>query len=125
MARILVIDDDELIRNSLSRCFTDMGHAVLLAGSLSDGIAQAETGVDIIYLDLNLPDGDGHEAINELSATSTHPEIIVITGLRDSDGAHKILDSGAWDYIQKPATPSSIKASLTRALNYRDRKNAG
>ena len=109
MAKILIIDDDDLIRSSLARCFSDMGHDIVLAQNLTEGMSHAATGVDVIYLDLNLPDGDGQTAINELAATPTKPEIIIITGLPDNFGAQETLNSGAWDYIQKPATPSSLK----------------
>jgi len=119
MARILIIDDDELIRNSLSRCFADMGHEILLAGDLRAGLGMAGTGVDVIYLDLNLPDGDGQKAIDDLAATPGHPEIIVITGLGNNYGARQSLASGAWDYIRKPASPQSVRASLADALAYR------
>ncbi|KUG28404.1 hypothetical protein ASZ90_001726 [hydrocarbon metagenome] len=119
MARILIIDDDELIRNSLSRCFADMGHEILLAGDLRAGLGMAGTGVDVIYLDLNLPDGDGQKAIDDLAASPGHPEIIVITGLGNNYGARQSLASGAWDYIRKPASPQSVRASLADALAYR------
>ena len=124
MARILIIDDDELIRSGLSRCFGDLGHEVLTAHGLGQGIERARSGVDVIYLDLSLPDGDGHTAINELSAAPGGPEIIVLTGLRDNFGAQETLTSGAWDYIQKPATPSILKSSLASALKYREDKVA-
>ena len=64
MARILIIDDDELIRSGLSRCFGDLGHEVLTAHGLGQGIERARSGVDVIYLDLSLPDGGrphGHQ----------------------------------------------------------------
>lgn len=119
MARVLVIDDDELIRNSLSRCFADMGHEVLLAGDLAQGRGLARAGVDVIYLDLHLPDGEGQGAIDDLVASPGRPEIIVITGLGDNFGAEETLARGAWDYIQKPASPGGVRASLESALEYR------
>lgn len=124
MARILIIDDDALIRRSLSRCFSELDHEVIQAEGLMQGTALAQKGVDIIYLDLNLPDGDGRTAINDLSATSGNPEIIVLTGLSDNFGAEETLTSGAWDYIQKPATPATLRASLKSALKYRKDKMA-
>lgn len=122
MAKVLIIDDDELVRKSLSRCFGDMGHEVALAGDLAQGMQRAREGVDVIYLDIGLPDGDGHKILSELSNTPSHPEIIVITGLRDNYGAQETMESGAWDYIQKPATPASIRASLESALSYRSER---
>ncbi|MHC1711330.1 MAG: sigma-54-dependent transcriptional regulator [Solidesulfovibrio sp.] len=125
MSRILIIDDDVFIRNSLARCFADMDHETLTAGSLGEGIPLAEAGVDVIYLDLDLPDGDGQKAIETLAATRAHPEIIVITGLGDNYGAKETLACGAWDYIPKPASPHAIKASLQSALNYRREHRSG
>ncbi len=124
MAKVLIIDDDEFVRKSLSRCLGDMGHAVELAGDLAQGMARAREGADVIYLDIGLPDGDGHTIINELANTASHPEIIVLTGLRDNYGAQETMENGAWDYIQKPATPASIRASLESALSYRSERLA-
>lgn len=124
MARILIIDDDPLIRGSLSRCFEDLGHDVLLAGGLVRGADLAGSGVDVVYLDLNLPDGDGRTAIHDLSDTPGTPEVIVLTGLSDNFGAEETLTSGAWDYIRKPATPETLRASLNSALKYRKDKTA-
>ena len=119
MARILVIDDDVLVRKSLARLFADLGHDVLLAENLAEGKARAEKGVDVIYLDLDLPDGDGLRVIDDLAATDRHPEIIVITGMGSSYGAQQTLQSHAWDYISKPASPQAVKESLQSALHYR------
>jgi two-component system NtrC family response regulator len=123
MARILIIDDDELIRNSLARCFSNLGHEVALAEGLAAGARLAQTGVDIVYLDLGLPDGDGRTAITGLAAAPGHPEVIVLTGLKDNFGAQETLTSGAWDYIQKPATPTALRSSLESALQYRADRN--
>lgn len=122
MARILIIDDDALIRNSLSRCFAAMDHETISAEGLNEGIRQAKTGVDVIYLDLNLPDGDGRKAIHTLSSNPESPEIIVLTGQSDNFGAEETLTSGAWDYIQKPASPAKLRSSLESALSYRQQK---
>jgi len=119
MARVLIIDDDELILKSLSRCFAGLDHEVLTASNLADGLAGAREGVDVIYLDLGLPDGDGRRAVSELAASPSKPEVIILTGLHDRERAQEILNNGAWDYIQKPATPASLKASLVAALKYR------
>jgi two-component system NtrC family response regulator len=122
MARILIIDDDKLIRSSLARCFDALGHDVIVAEGLTQGTQLARENVDIIYLDLNLPDGDGRTAINDLSAAPGTPEVIVLTGLSDNFGAKETLTSGAWDYIQKPATPTTLRNSLESALKYRTDK---
>lgn len=124
MARILIIDDDQLIRSSLSRCFEGAGHDVLLAGGLTEGTGMAQGGVDVVYLDLNLPDGDGRTAIDALASAPGSPEIIVLTGQSDNFGAEETLTSGAWDYIRKPASPTTLRNSLESAIKYRKNKSA-
>ena len=118
MARILIIDDDPLIQSSFTRCLGEMGHEILAAGSLREGFALAETGVDVVYLDLNLPDGDGKKGVDALAATAGRPEVIIITGAGNNYGAQETLGSGAWDYLPKPASPAILRASLESALGY-------
>lgn len=119
MARILIIDDDALVRKSLSRLFRDRGHSVIMADTLATGITEADKGVDVVYLDLDLPDGDGLQVIDELASAASNPEVIVITGMGSSFAARKSMESSAWDYISKPASPSAVLSSLDSALAYR------
>ena len=119
MARVLIIDDDPLVRRSIERCVADMGHDALTAGSLTEGLTLAATGVDTVYLDLSLPDGDGQNAVEVLAACPSHPEVIVITGMGGNYGAEDSLAQGAWEYIAKPASPAIIRESLTSVLEYR------
>lgn len=120
MANILVIDDDPFVRSSFKRLFKSLGHDVLAADSLAEGEKLAARGVDIIYLDINLPDGDGLQVIDDFAAAPGRPEVIVITGAGSRDGARRSLQSNAWDYIAKPASPQVIRDSLASALEYRN-----
>lgn len=124
MARVLIIDDDPLVCLSIKRCVADMGHEVLTAGDLKEGLALAATGVDLVYLDLSLPDGDGQTAVEALAACPLHPEVIVITGMGGNYGAEDSLAQGAWEYISKPASPAVIRESLGSVLEYRLSKSA-
>ena len=123
MARILVIDDDKLVLKSFSRLFKDKGHKVLLADTLSAGKEAAQKGVDVIYLDLDLPDGDGLHLIDDLTAMPWNPEVIVITGMGSDYAARKSMERNAWDYISKPASPSAVLETLESALTYRRKAN--
>jgi two-component system NtrC family response regulator len=124
MARILVVDDDVLVRNSFSRLFETMGHDVLLAGNIAAAETEAKKGVDVIYLDLDLPDGNGIKAIDSLGSLKGHPEIVVVTGMGSLYGAQQTLQSNIWDYITKPASPRIIKETLHGALQYRKESRA-
>lgn len=125
MSKILIIDDDVLVGRSLSRLFSDMGHEVLLADSLTEGRRLAEAALDVIYLDLDLPDGDGLAALDVLAAGAGRPEIIVITGMGAGYGAEKSLSGSVWDYIAKPASPKVFRESLESVLAYRAQAGDG
>jgi two-component system NtrC family response regulator len=125
MGKILIIDDDEMICLTLSRIFNDMGHDVAYVMTLAEGKKKAITSdFDVVFLDVRLPDGNGLEAIPIIQATPVGPEVIIITGFADSDGAELAIKNNAWDYIRKPASIERISLTLKRALQYREEKLA-
>ncbi len=119
-ARILVIDDDEGMCYTLTRMAEEEGHEAQSALTLEEGLAQIRSGrYDVVFLDVRLPDGSGIKAISQVRTVSTPPEIIIVTGYGDKDGAKTALKSGVWDYIEKPARIDALRLSLKRALQYR------
>ena len=125
MARILIIDNDPLIRSTLTALIGDMGYEAEKAATLSQGVKMAREGAfDVVYLDLDLPDGNGIDSISEISSAPTNPEVIIITGIGGSDGAALAVRNGAWDYIEKPASLEAVKLPLLRALQYRSEKQS-
>jgi two-component system NtrC family response regulator len=73
---------------------------------------------------VNLPDGNGIEAIQQVRRLSSVPEVVIFTGAGDPDGAELAIKSGAWDYILKSASIQEMTLTLTRALEYRAEKSA-
>ncbi|MDY6970767.1 MAG: sigma-54 dependent transcriptional regulator [Thermodesulfobacteriota bacterium] len=125
MAEILVIDDDKMVCDTMSRVIRDMGHNVKCVGSLEEGIREARSGdFDVVFLDVRLPDGNGLNKLPTFQTVKSLPEVIIITGYADSDGAELAVRNNAWDYIKKPASIDSVTLSLVRALQYREGKNA-
>lgn len=123
MANILVIDDDEMICEALDDLFTPMGHKVAYALRLKDGLKKASSEFfDLVFLDVRLPDGNGLKAIPEIREAPSSPEVIIITGEGDPDGAELAIKSGSWDYIQKPVSAEAVKLPLIRVLQYRAEK---
>jgi two-component system NtrC family response regulator len=124
-ARILVIDDDEGMCYTLTRMAEEEGHEAQAARTLKDGLAKIHSGeYDVVFLDVRLPDGSGIKAIPSVQTVPAPPEIIIVTGYGDKDGAKTALKSGVWDYIEKPARIDALRLSLKRALQYRrQRKN--
>ena len=123
MSKILIIDDDHQICNVFSKIFTRMDHMVELSFTLKEGIDKAvANNFDIVFLDVNLPDGNGLDAIEVINDQPFSPEIIIMTGDSDPEGAELAMKSKAWDYIQKSGSHKDFKFSLIRALEYRQQK---
>jgi len=121
MANILVIDDDRMIRSALAAQLTQFRHTVMAAETLADGMEMLSLApFDIVFLDINLPDGSGLEALPAIRQTEANPEVIIITGEGSAKGAEMAIRTGAWDYLQKPLARQEIELQLTRALDYRD-----
>lgn len=120
MAVVLIIDDDPDFCYALSRIVQRSGHDPLISRTMAQGYETVrKVSVDAVYLDVRLPDGNGLSMLPELAALPTSPEIIIITGAGDADGAELAITSGAWDYIDKSTPSKDIALALKRALAYR------
>jgi two-component system, NtrC family, response regulator len=78
---------------------------------------------DVVFLDVRLPDGNGLDGIPRLLETQPPPEVVIITGSGDPDGAEIAIRNGAWDYLQKPLSVVKILLPIKRVLQYRDDLN--
>jgi len=123
MAKILIIDDDEIFCDLLKTAFSNEGHHVDCALTLEAGSKAVSGGsVDVVFLDVRLPDGNGLDKLQEIQHAASSPEVIILTGAGTADGAELAIKSGAWDYICKPSSVSSMTLALRRALQYREEK---
>ncbi|KHK03308.1 sigma-54-dependent transcriptional regulator [Desulfovibrio sp. TomC] len=123
MAHILVIDDDAFFREFLGRLLAAEGHETARAASVAeaDGLARAAE-FDLVFLDVRLPDGSGLDLLPRLRVLPSEPEVIIITGAGDPDGAELAILSGAWDYIEKSASQEALRLACLRALRFREKK---
>ncbi len=120
---VLIIDDNAQLCRSLVKFISRLGMGADSAGTLARGLSMAvEQSYDVIFLDVNLPDGCGLDIIAKLRESHFPPEIIIITGYGNEDGAEIAIQSEAWDYIQKGTSFQNFKLSLSRALQYREQK---
>jgi len=120
MAHILIIDDDKVLCSMLFEQVKRAGHSAVMAYTLNDGLAKARLeSFDIVLLDVQLPDGNGLEGLPTFKSTPAEPEVIIITGQGEADGAERAVVSGAWSYIEKPHVLRALELHLTRALQYR------
>lgn len=123
MAKILVVDDEPKVRLLLNELFIRKGHSISTAGTLREGITISEgDSFDIVFLDVRLPDGNGLNVIPDFSASPGAPEIVIMTGFGDPDGADLAISSGAWDYLQKPPSINQFLFTLEKAIKYREQK---
>ncbi len=123
MADILIIDDEPSVCKFLGQTISTQGHAVESALSLKQGLAKAQSGdFAVVFLDVNLPDGNGLDALAAFKQVRSGPEVIIITGAGDPDGAELAIRSGAWTYLQKPPLMADILLQLNRVLQYREEK---
>ncbi|MCP4339506.1 MAG: sigma-54-dependent Fis family transcriptional regulator [Desulfobulbaceae bacterium] len=123
MARILIIDDDRVLAEMLVEQMAASEHDAQSAYTLADGLELLQQiSFDVVLLDVQLPDGNGLEYIPIITACASKPEVIIITGQGDADGAEKAVLSGAWSYIEKPYVIRELSLQLTRVLQYRREK---
>ncbi|MGD0972339.1 MAG: sigma-54 dependent transcriptional regulator [Desulfobaccales bacterium] len=123
MARVLIIDDDQMFGEMLSEMVQTLGQESLCAPTLAEGLRLATAGgFDVVFLDVRMPDGSGLEMLPQVRQTSSAPEVIIITGAGDPDGAELAILNGAWDYIEKPSSIKQMSLPLVRALQYRQEK---
>lgn len=126
MASILIIDDDPGFGQVLAEVARSEGHTPSWAITLAQGLEMAiRVKPEVVFLDVFLPDGNGLEAVGPLKNTQSRPEVIVVTGLVDAEGAECAIRGGAWDYIEKNSSAPQLALSLKRALRFRGAERAG
>ncbi len=125
MPNILIVDDDETIRKIFQNLISRSGHAVFAAKNMEEGLRLIETEpIDIVFLDVLLPDGNGLEALSIIKQKPFSPEVIIITGSISEDGVELAIKNGAWNFIQKPLIITEILTQLEQTLEYRYKKLA-
>ncbi|MBV9824695.1 MAG: response regulator transcription factor [Alphaproteobacteria bacterium] len=118
--RVLVIEDDPAIRRFLRTSLTAQGYLVTDAEDGTAGLGQLRrSAVDILVLDLGLPDINGLDIIERVRGQGSAIPIVVLSSRSDEAGKVKALDLGADDYITKPFGIDELLARLRAALRHR------
>ncbi|MCF0172208.1 MAG: sigma-54-dependent Fis family transcriptional regulator [Bacteroidales bacterium] len=114
--KLLVIDDERAIRNTLKEILEYEGHTVNLAEDGEKGYAAAVAEqYDAIFCDIKMPGMDGMELLSRLSTEGCESPIIMISGHGDIDTAVSCIKTGAYDFIQKPLDLNRILITLKNA----------
>jgi two-component system response regulator AtoC len=125
--RILVIDDEPSIRESLEMFLREKHFHVLCAPTASDGLAAWQKNrPDVIILDIRLPDLSGQEVLKKITSEDPDVKIIMITAFHDMESTINAMRHGAFDYVHKPLDVDELERSIAMALHIADAsKNGG
>lgn len=117
--KVVVIDDEPIIRRSLELQLRSKRLSVSLCSSIADAErCIAKDNFDLMFVDVRLPDGDGTDLLNRLAATPDRPLIVMMTGYGTIESAVTCIRAGAFDYIIKPFSASQIDVILKKAENF-------
>jgi DNA-binding NtrC family response regulator len=119
-ARILIVDDEEIVIRSCVRILGDSAYAVDSARDGWEALRKVDdTDYDVIVLDIMMPKIDGIEVLQHVKETHPDIDVIMMTGLSQIQTAVKAMKLGAFDYLSKPFDPDELKHVVDRALERR------
>ncbi len=117
MPKLLIVDDEPIIRHSFQKAFATDAVEVLTAGTVAEGRRRVEAdGPDVIVVDLQLPDGSGLDLLRWVAETDPRRPVILITARGTADAAIEAMTRGAFDYLLKPLDLESFTRLVGRAF---------
>ncbi len=117
MATVLVVDDSEFMRRVIRNILEGGGHRVLEAKNADEALKVfKEQGVDIITMDIVMPETDGIETVKRLKEADHSVKIIMISALGHQRTVMRALEAGALDFIMKPFTSDDVLESVNAVL---------
>jgi len=124
LPRVLIVDDEEGVREGLRTLLQREGLHVETAGSAEDGARRVENrSFDLVFLDLNLPGADGLSMLGRFRRGNVPADVVVLTGYGTVANTVEAMRKGAADVIEKPFATDRILAVLRRVLETRQLKN--
>lgn len=117
MSRILIIDDDDSIRESLDMYLTEEGYDVEVADSGWGGINKfTDARTELVILDIRLPDVSGFFVYDELRKRDDKAKIIMITAFHDDKTISEAMEKGVFRYIKKPIDMNILDLAIVEAM---------
>jgi DNA-binding NtrC family response regulator len=118
--KVLIVEDEPVVRNVLNEIFLRRKCTVATAASISEAEAMVTQELfDLMMLDIRLPDGDGQKFLEHVAMLPERPLVVMVTGNGTIESAVACMRAGAFDYVMKPFTPSQIDIVLKKAQSYR------
>lgn len=114
---ILVVDDELIVRESLSKWFAEEGYHVDVADNAAGALKKLQANHwNIMLVDIRMPGMDGIELLHRVKETNKHIAVVIITAFASVDTAVKSLKDGAYDYITKPIDPDYLDHLIDKIL---------
>ena len=115
-SRILVVDDEPLVRWSLRERLTAEGHDVVEAATAEEAVDKSRDDVDLIFLDFKLPDGDGLSVLRKVKERTPDLPVILMTAFSTIENAVEAMKLGAFHYVNKPFNLDEVLLLAEKAL---------
>jgi two-component system response regulator PilR (NtrC family) len=120
MASILVVDDEQSMRELLQILLGDAGHEVAVEAGLAGALARLSGGAfDLVVSDLRLGRGSGLDVLREVKASAPATEVVMMTAFASTENAVQAMKLGAYDYVLKPFKVDELKLVVEKALEHR------
>ena len=115
--KVLIIDDQNAILESLSMFFLEKGYETLTAEDGREGLEKVESELpDLVILDIRLPDTNGIDILKEIKTTNDQIFVIMITAFHDMEPTIEAMKYGAFDYIHKPIDINELDVSVNKVV---------
>jgi len=123
MPTVLIIDDEESILRSLSAALTRRGYEVLTAATGGEGVRKLSDTVDVVLLDVRLPDFDGLKVLKKIREKQPLVGVVMISAHGTIEAAVSAVKLGAFDFLEKPLSLEKVVIALENALKLRRLEN--
>jgi len=115
--KVLVVDDEAVVVNSIRKILTRKGFAIQEAFSCKEALAQVfAQDYDLVLLDMKMSDGNGMDVLQRIKAKRPDLRVVIVTGYASIDTAVEAIQKGASDYMAKPFTPDELYSMTNRVL---------
>ena len=117
--KIIVVEDDQIVRRNLEQLLRQQRYEVATAGTLAAvrELMERDT-FDLIFLDVRLPDGEGTDLLREIQSLPQKPLVVIVTGFGSVESAVDCMRNGAFDYMLKPFSSDQVQVILKKAENF-------
>ena len=124
MAEILVVDDDDIIRDTLCELLSQ-DHACQTAATAEEALTRLKSQLfDVVLTDVSMPGLSGLELLNRMVQLYPDTPVIIISGMSDEEQAQSLIRQGAFDYLLKPFRLEVVEDSVRRAIAHRYSSNS-